>query len=84
MKGGPRIQLVAPKAPRPLVERGRIMYAEDVQELLGRMPSGKPRRSRRWIVDHVAPLARHKDGKSIFWWESDVLAWMDAQREGVA
>lgn len=79
-----RIQLVEKKAPRPLAERGKIMYAEDVQELLGKGPSGKPRRSRTWILTNVAPNDRHKEGKAVYWWECDVLAWMDAQREGVA
>lgn len=79
-----RIHLVEKKAPRPLAERGRIMYAEDVQALYGADAQGKPRKSRNWIHAHFAPEARHKDGRTIFWWEIDALAWLDAHREGAA
>lgn len=79
-----RMHLVEKKPPRPLQERGRIFYPEDVMGLYGNKPSGKPRKSRKWIVAHFAPAARHKDGKDVYWWEVDVLAWFDAQREGVA
>lgn len=76
-----RMHLVEKKPPRPLVERGRLMYAEDIQALYGNRPGGKPRRSRAWIHEHFAPEARHKDGRTIYWWEIDALAWFDAQRE---
>lgn len=79
-----RMQLVEKKAPRPLAERGRIMYAEDIQALYGKTPEGKPRRTRNWIHAHFAPEHRHKDGRTIYWWETDALAWLDQQREGAA
>ncbi len=76
-----RMHLVERKPPRPLAERGRIMYAEDIQALYGTDPKGRPRRSRNWIHEHFAPEARHKDGRTIYWWETDALAWLDTQRE---
>jgi hypothetical protein len=79
-----RIHLVETKPPRPLTERGRIWYAEDIQQLYGHRPDGKPRKTRAWIHAHFAPEARHKDGRAIYWWECDALAWWDAQREGAA
>lgn len=79
-----RMHLVEKKPLRPLAERGRIMYAEDIQTLYGATPAGKPRKSRNWIHEHFAPEDRHKEGRLIYWWECDVLAWMDKQREGAA
>jgi hypothetical protein len=79
-----RMHLVEKKPPRPLAERGRIMYAEDIQQLYGNRPDGKPRKSRNWIHEHFAPDDRHKDGRTIYWWETDALAWFDSQRSGAA
>ncbi len=79
-----RMHLVEKPAPRPLAERGRIMYAEDIQALYGKRPDGKPRKSREWIHEHFAREHRHKDGRTIYWWETDALRWFDAQREGAA
>lgn len=69
---------------RPLTERGRIFYAEDIQTLYGMRPNGKPRRSVEWIQQHFAPAARCKDGREVFWWECDVIAAFDQMREGAA
>lgn len=74
-----------PDAPASLAERGRILYAEDIQELYGRQPrgprAGKWRRSLQWIWANFAPQYRHKDGKTPFWFERDALQWLDEQRE---
>jgi hypothetical protein len=71
-------------APRPLAERGRILYAEDIQQLYGTRPNGKPRKSIAWVWRTFAPEYRPKDGKTPFWWETDALRWLDAQRESAA
>lgn len=78
-----RMLLVEPATPRPLEERGRILYAVDIQEIYGKDPEGRWRRSVPWIHANVAPESRHKDGKTPWWWEVDVLRWLDQQRKVV-
>jgi hypothetical protein len=68
-----------PPAP-PLAERGRMLLARDVQELIGKKPDGKWRRSLWWIRYNFAPDAKRYLGRDAFWWESEALAWLDAQR----
>lgn len=77
------IGLVPQRMPRTLAERGRIFWVEDVQKLYGFREDGRPRRSRDYILQHFAPEFRVKEGKSVYWWEADALAWWDQQR-GVA
>jgi hypothetical protein len=71
------VSLVRAAEPRPLKERGRVFYAEDVIALLashGRIVS-------RWWVNHkFAPDLAFEVGRANAWWEVDVLAWLDAQR----
>ena len=82
MPPSPRLRIVEP---RSLEERGPILYAEDIQRMMGTKPDGKtPRRSIKWIWAHFAPEYRHKDGKTPFWFEADVCRWFDQQREGAA
>ena len=57
--------------------RGRILYVEDVQDLLGRNAQGKPRRSSWWVRMHVAPDRKFYLGQLAAWYEADVLAWLD-------
>ena len=70
--------------PRSLEERGRILYAEDVQAMYGRRPNGTWRKSVKWVWANFAPEYRHKDGKTPFWFEADVCRWFDQHREGAA
>jgi hypothetical protein len=79
-----RPQLVRQPPPRPLAERGRILYAEDIQVIYGKRPDGSWRKSLRWIWREFAPEYRCKDGRTPFWWETEVLTWLDQQREGAA
>jgi hypothetical protein len=59
---------------RPIAERGTMMYAKDVQRLLGTRPNGRPLRSITWIHEHFAPESRRYIGRTPFWWEIDVAA----------
>ncbi len=68
--------------PRPLHERGRMLYAEDIRELYGKKPDGRWRKSLDWIWENFAPEHRHKDGKAPWWFETDVACWFDEQLEG--
>lgn len=70
--------------PRPLSERGRIMYAEDIQILYGKKPNGRWRRSIAWVHRNFAPEYRNKDGREVYWWETDVAIWMDSHKENAA
>jgi hypothetical protein len=70
------VALVGAPAPRPIEERGRVLYAEDVQELLA---SGGRRVSRWWVNHHFAPESCFKVGRANAWWEKDALAWLDSQ-----
>lgn len=60
-------------------ERGKILYVEDVQGILGLDPLGRPRRSAWWVRVHVAPEHRFRLGIQVVWYERDVLAWLDEQ-----
>lgn len=64
---------------RPIQERGRILYVEDVQELLGTDAHGRPYRSAWWCKFNVAPDKKWHLGKRAVWWERDVLDWIEAQ-----
>lgn len=83
-----RLKLVEKKPQRPLAERGKVLFVEDIQALYGRHPIDHPtapgqwRKSRKWVFGNFAPDVRHKDGRDVWWWETDALAWMDTQREG--
>ena len=69
---------------RPLADRGRVLYADDIVALYGMKPNGKPRRSKDWVWRNFCPSGKHKDGRSPWWWEYEAIAWMDQQREGAA
>ena len=72
-------------APRPLRDRGKILYAEDIRALYGRRPDGhRWRKSLKWVWANFAPEFRHKDGRTPWWWEADALRWMDDHRESAA
>ncbi len=57
----------------------RLLYADDVQALLGLKPDGTPRVSRWYVTHRVAPDARFRIGRACVWWEADVRAWLDQQ-----
>jgi hypothetical protein len=56
-------------------ERGRLLYVPDVRELL------RDAKSAWWVRNHFAPEHRFKVGRSPAWWESEAVAWLDAQRQ---
>lgn len=63
--------------PRPIAERGRFLYVEDIQELLAGTTGRRPT---RWWVNHsFAPEFVVKVGRANGWWESDALRWLDEQ-----
>jgi hypothetical protein len=65
--------------PRPIEERGRPLYAEDVIELL----ASRGKTVTRWWVNHkFAPELAQKVGRANMWWEIDALKWLDAQKRG--
>jgi hypothetical protein len=67
------VKLVARKPPpRPLAERGRMMYVPDVHELL------KGKRSAWWVRTQFAQDKKQYLGRTPYWWEADVLAALDA------
>jgi hypothetical protein len=75
------LRIVAPAAPvPPLAERGRMLYAEDVQALFGTKPDGRPRKSREWVLEQFCREKRHRLGRDVYWWECDVQAWFDRER----
>ena len=65
--------------PRPLVERGRMLFLTDVQALFGKDERGKWRKSLKWIRQSFAPEYRQRLGRTLFWWEADALKWLDEQ-----
>jgi hypothetical protein len=68
----PNIRPIRPApAPKPLEERGRILYADDIVQLY------RGKRKRSWVLRHFAPDQRQKDGKLVYWWECDVLKYLD-------
>lgn len=79
-----RFALVPPRpAPASTApkERGVVWYAEDIQEQYGRDRGGRWRKSRKWILKKFCPGGRHKDGKHVWWWSAEALAFMEGQRE---
>lgn len=68
-----RLAAITPAAAKPLAERGRMLFVGDVVELL------KGRKSAWWVRNRFAPEQKHKLGRDPYWWESDALAWLDAQ-----
>lgn len=73
----------------PLAERGRMLYAEDVQRMFGTVTTGegaarkeKPRRSLWWVRNMFAPDDRQYLGRTPFWWENDAVRWIDQQAKG--
>lgn len=56
--------------PQPPPQRGRLLNAAGIQALFP-----EPRPSLDWIYNHVP--YKLKMGRRSFWWERDVLAWLD-------
>lgn len=55
----------------PLAERGRMLFVPDVVELL------KGKKSTWWVRNRFAPEKKHKLGRDAYWWETDVMAFLD-------
>lgn len=66
------MRLAAPKQEaKPLAERGKMLFVDDVVALL------KNRKSAWWVRNRFAPEKKHKLGRDPYWWESDVVAFLD-------
>jgi hypothetical protein len=65
----------------PLAERGRMLSADDVLQLLPRKADGTPSKSRYWVLTQFLPESRHKLGRTVYWWESEILKHLDADRD---
>lgn len=64
-------------APRPrLVDRGRLLSIEALQEILP-YRKGKPR-TRWWFNHDFLPEKRVRIGRDSAWWECDVLEYLDS------
>lgn len=66
----------------PPQNKGRLLFVEDVQELLPKR-NGKP--VSRWVCNNsIAPEYAMKIGRAKAWWEADLYRWLDEQRVGRA
>lgn len=65
------------RAPALPVDRGRMLTPDDVVRILPPRPNGK-RYSRKWIRDEFLRTKRHKLGALVYWWQSDVEAYLAA------
>jgi hypothetical protein len=63
--------------------RGRLWYDfQIVDEFLGGLPLIKDQKNRiQWVRDHLPRASRIKIGNASCWYERDVLAWIESQRE---
>lgn len=60
----------------PPPDRGRLLDAAQVQELIG----GDPPPSLDWIRAHV-PYKMKLSHRCVRWWEHDVLNWLEGLRD---
>jgi hypothetical protein len=75
------MRLSASKPVIPLAERGRMLFVNDVRELFGKDGNGQYRKSAWWVRRRFAPELKHRLGRDPYWWESDIAAWMDEQKD---
>ena len=74
----------APAHP-PLADRGRMLSADDVLALLPKKPDGRtPVKSRYWVLNYFLPDKKHKLGRDPYWWESEVVTWLDSTESAAA
>ena len=59
-------------------DRGRLMDAKDIA---GQLFGG--RRTACWVRRHV-PGKMTQGHRTVFWWEYEVIAWIDSTKEGTA
>ena len=64
------------KAAMQPVNKGRILFAEDVVAIYFTR-QGKPFRSRAWVLAHFAPEHKRRLGRNPFWYSTEADAWMD-------
>lgn len=80
-----RTNAVGSIAPHPpLAERGRMLSADDVLQLLPRKADGSPSKSRYWVLTQFLPERKHHLGRTPYWWESDVIRFLDTAPEDSA
>lgn len=80
----PRKPAPEPVAAPPLAERGRMLSADDVLAMLPRKPDGKPGKSRYWVLNEFIPEKKHKLGRTPYWWEYDLIAYLDRKESDAA
>jgi hypothetical protein len=56
--------------------KGRMMTPEDVIAIHPAVKGKKP--SRYTIMTSFLPEKKHKTGRAVWWWESDVMAYFDS------
>lgn len=62
-------------------DRGRLWYDNQIaEEFLGGLPGIANKL--RWIRQHLPRGARLKIGRQAAWYETDIRAWLEAQRSG--
>jgi hypothetical protein len=66
---------LVPDVPRSPVNRGPLLYVDDVVRDIFR-----GRKSAWWVRHNVAPNAKIKIGRDCAWYERDVHAWLESQR----
>lgn len=73
------MRLMAPSTPAPApVDRGRMLTADDVREILPPMKGGK-KLSRKTIITSFLPEKRRKIGRLVFWFERDIDAYLSGE-----
>lgn len=75
------LKLTAQKPePKPLAERGRMLFVADIQEMIGKDEDGEYRRSAWWVRQCFAPEFKRYLGRTPYWWSQEACEWLDAQR----
>jgi hypothetical protein len=68
----------APLPPPP--NRGRLWYDFEIpDQFFGGLPGIG--RKVRWVRDHLPRAKRLKIGQASAWYETDIVAWLEARRE---
>ncbi len=79
MKAEDTLRIARPdKTVEPPPNRGRLMNAEDIA---GQLLGGS--RSPCWVRRNV-PGKMTMGHRTVFWWEYEVISWIDSTREGAA
>ena len=76
---GPGLRITRPtEAVEPPPDRGRLMDAKDIA---GQLFRGRVKAE--WVRRHV-PGKMTTGHRTVFWWEYEVISWLDSRKEGAA